>query len=581
MKLTRLLSIIASLVLASLVLGCTDHGTRHIIACADSLSLTRPDSAMAIMDSIGQTKDRLSHSEQMYYELIRAKVQNRAYIDFTTDSVMLLVADYYDHHGSANDRMLAHYLLGCTYRDMKEAPMSLQCYYDAVEAADITSSDCDYRTMMSIWGQIASILDKQYMPMEELDALKQYQKYALLSGDTLNYIRGLEHHLSPYSLTGDTINILKTTDESIRLYLKYGYTSQAAMAVASVIYVWLNRHDYDKVHQLQQIYETQSGLFDEYGNIAKGKEHYYYGKGMYYEGVGKLDSALYFYRKLFNAGHTFDACNGLTRIYAKMGNVDSVSHYSLLKDTVFDEIQTNLYNEQMHQVKGMYDYTRNQKIAHQKEQETLRGKIIFAIFVFIVLALAIASYLIHRSFKKKKLSEISLLNDNYISTALLYKKALNEQELLKRDYELHYKTKEQELRRLKEQLTDLQTQYEAMTSENKKAALHTSNIVQCFHHFSPMDNEHPNDKDWDELDLILSQCVPSFYHMIKHSCLNINEQHVCMLISIGCSSKDASNLLHTQQQHISNIKSTANSKLFNDKSARTLEVNLVAAMKNA
>lgn len=581
MKPTRLLSIIVSLVLASLVLGCTDHGTRHIIACADSLSLTRPDSAMAIMDSIGQTKDRLSHSEQMYYELIRAKVQNRAYIDFTTDSVMLLVADYYDHHGSANDRMLAHYLLGCTYRDMKEAPMSLQCYYDAVEAADTTSSDCDYRTMMSIWGQIAIVLKKQCMPLEELDAMDKYQKYALLCCDTFNYIKGIEFSIDAYNLMEDTVNILKTTEEAIQLYKEHGYTQQAVRVMSTIVYVWLNRHDYDKVHQLQQIYETQSGLFDEYGDIAKGKEHYYYGKGMYYEGVGKLDSALYFYRKLFNAGHTFDACNGLTRIYTKMGNVDSVSHYSLLKDTVFDEIQTNLYNEQMHQVKGMYDYTRNQKIAHQKEQETLRGKIIFAIFVFIVLALAIASYLIHRSFKKKKLSEISLLNDNYISTALLYKKALNEQELLKRDYELHYKTKEQELRRLKEQLTDLQAQYEAMTSENKKAALHTSNIVQCFHHFSPMDNEHPNDKDWDELDLILSQCVPSFYHMIKHSCLNINEQHVCMLISIGCSSKDASNLLHTQQQHISNIKSTANSKLFNDKSARTLEVNLVAAMKNA
>lgn len=582
MKPTRLLSIIASLVLASLVLGCTDHGTRHIIACADSLSLTRPDSAMAIMDSIGQTKDRLSHSEQMYYELIRAKVQNRAYIDFTTDSVMLLVADYYDHHGSANDRMLAHYLLGCTYRDMKEAPMSLQCYYDAVEAADTTSSDCDYRTMMSIWGQIATILDKQYMPMEELEALKQYQKYALLSGDTLNYIRGLEHRIKAYNLLCATDSILKITEETHVQYSRYGYDKEAASVYPSAICIYLDRLDYAKAHELMCIFENESGLFDENGNIQIGREYYYTLKGRYYYGMQNLDSAQSYFRKrlAFNK-NSADTYAYMLRLYAQNGNTDSLLEYSEQLCEAYNQLQTDLHAEAMHQVKGMYDYTRNQKIAHQKEQETLRGKIIFAIFVFIVLALAIASYLIHRSFKKKKLCEISLLNDNYISTALLYKKALNEQELLKRDYELHYKTKEQELRRLKEQLTDLQTQYEAMTSENKKAALHTSNIVQCFHHFSPMDNEHPNDKDWDELDLILSQCVPSFYHMIKHSCLNINEQHVCMLISIGCSSKDASNLLHTQQQHISNIKSTANSKLFNDKSARTLEVNLVAAMKNA
>ena len=89
-----------------MICGCSEHRDEKILL-ADSLSLARPDSAMAIMDSIGQTKDRLSRSERMYYELIRAKVQNRAYVDFTTDSVMLEVADYYDHHGTANERMLA------------------------------------------------------------------------------------------------------------------------------------------------------------------------------------------------------------------------------------------------------------------------------------------------------------------------------------------------------------------------------------------------------------------------------------------------------------------------------------------
>lgn len=184
MTLRLLKRTVLSLSLIVMTLSCSENRDEKILL-ADSLSLARPDSAMAIMDSIGQTKDRLSRSERMYYELIRAKVQNRAYVDFTTDSVMLEVADYYDHHGTANDRMLAHYLLGCTYRDLKEAPMSLQCYYDAVEAADTLSSDCDYSTLMSIWGQIASILDNQYMPMEELEALNKYQKYALLNGDTL------------------------------------------------------------------------------------------------------------------------------------------------------------------------------------------------------------------------------------------------------------------------------------------------------------------------------------------------------------------------------------------------------------
>ena len=47
---------------------------------------------------------------------------NKNYVPFSTDSVMQEVADYYDHHGPPNERMEAHYLLGCVYRDMGEAP---------------------------------------------------------------------------------------------------------------------------------------------------------------------------------------------------------------------------------------------------------------------------------------------------------------------------------------------------------------------------------------------------------------------------------------------------------------------------
>ncbi|MDO4801554.1 MAG: hypothetical protein Q4A15_05255, partial [Prevotellaceae bacterium] len=452
------------------------------------------------------------------------------------------------------------------------------CYYDAVEAADTLSSDCDYSTLMSIWGQIAMILSKQSMPVETLAALNYYQKYALLNVDTLNYIKGLELSLMSYNTLRDTTKIIETAENVRRLYLEHGFSQQAARTVTSAIYVWLSRHDYDKVRKLQLVYETQSGLFDEYGNITKGKEHYYFGKGMYYEGIGKLDSAEYFYRKLFNARHTFDACNGLTRIYKKIGNIDSVSYYSTLKDSVFDEMVTDLHTEAMRQVKGMYDYSRNQKIALQKEQEAFRGKLILAFLIFLFLVMATVSYLIHLKFRKKKIAEISVLNESYLSTALLYKKVLNEQELLKHDYKLHQETKEQEICTLNRQLIDLQTQYKRMTSENKKVALHTSNIVKCFHHFSPLDNEHPNDTDWEELDLILSQCDPSCYSMIKHCHLNMNEQHVCMLVRIGCTSKEISNLLHTKPQHVTNIKSAANSKLFNDKSARTLEENLTMVM---
>ena len=48
---------------------------------------------------------------RMRYHLLHAKAQNKAYVDFTTDSLLLQLTRYYDRHGTPNDRMLAYYLL--------------------------------------------------------------------------------------------------------------------------------------------------------------------------------------------------------------------------------------------------------------------------------------------------------------------------------------------------------------------------------------------------------------------------------------------------------------------------------------
>ncbi len=51
---------------------------------------------------------------------------NRNYIPITTDSLLLQATAYFDSHGTPNERLRAHYLLGCAYRDMGEAPQAIE-----------------------------------------------------------------------------------------------------------------------------------------------------------------------------------------------------------------------------------------------------------------------------------------------------------------------------------------------------------------------------------------------------------------------------------------------------------------------
>ena len=574
MTLRLLKRTVLSLSLIVMTLSCSEHRDEKILL-ADSLSLACPDSAMAIMDSIGQTKDRLSRSERMYYELIRAKVQNRAYVDFTTDSVMLEVADYYDHHGTANERMLAHYLLGCTYRDLKEAPMSLQCYYDAVEAADTLSSDCDYSTLMSIWGQIASILDNQYMPMEELEALNKYQKYALLNGDTLNYIRGIELCVGAYNLMDDTVNILKTSEKAIQTYQKHGYFQQAARVLPSSIYVWLNRQDYAKVHQLQQIYETQSGLFDEYGNIAKGKEHYYYGKGLYYLGIEKFDSAEFFFRKVPSNKFKYDSQRGMLKLYLLIGDQDSIEKYSALLGYASDEYFTGQQAQAMHQAKGMYDYSRNQKLAIQKEQESLRYKYtVYSVLLIAIIAL-FALFRIFKGINDRKTARIASLASQYSDSLKHIEDIRDELLLVKTDKDRFVEMRQQEIDRLERQLAEYHKQVREMTVSDHLNALLKSAIVATF---KAMGNgtRNASESDWRTLCQTIELYLPNFYSdVIQNGNLTDQEIRTCILVLIDIGNIETSNILGTSPSRISTAKASSNRKLFGDDSARTLRRNIV------
>jgi hypothetical protein len=57
----------------------------------------------------------LSYKQVMKEEIQKAEKQNQEYIPFTSDSVLKIVVDYYDHYGNSQEKMKAHYLLGCAY----------------------------------------------------------------------------------------------------------------------------------------------------------------------------------------------------------------------------------------------------------------------------------------------------------------------------------------------------------------------------------------------------------------------------------------------------------------------------------
>ena len=82
---------------------------------------------------------------------------------------------FFDDHGTPNDRLLAHYLLGRAYYEAGEAPMALECYQKAAECADTLSKDCDYKQLCRVYAQMAKLFFNQGLYKEQL----RYTKVAV------------------------------------------------------------------------------------------------------------------------------------------------------------------------------------------------------------------------------------------------------------------------------------------------------------------------------------------------------------------------------------------------------------------
>ena len=124
--------------------GCTDTSRQPQLVAADSLLQISPDSSLK---QLRQMNVPTSCADRMYYYVLLADAANKCYDTLPSDSIMQEVADFYDSHGTPNERLRAHYMLGCVYRDMGEAPHALECYQNAVECADTTAKD---RTIVPI-----------------------------------------------------------------------------------------------------------------------------------------------------------------------------------------------------------------------------------------------------------------------------------------------------------------------------------------------------------------------------------------------------------------------------------------------
>ena len=551
--------------------SCSNRKYEQTITRADNLMELSQDSArsaLAILDSIRPDLSKMGKSTQMRYQLVYAKGMNKGYVDFTTDSLMKEIVDYYDNHGTCQQQMLAHYLLGCVYRDLGDSPASLSCYNDAVEKVDTTSSDCDYKLLTRVYEQQGALFLSQSMPQNALSAYQKAEKYAWIAKDTLSAVLSYEHLGNIYEYMGNMNKVIEVYENASRRYRQYGYPVQAARALGGAIQALILTKQYAKAKKYMDVFEAESGYFQKdscYSYI--NYSHYYYLKGLYCL-ESHSDSAKYWFTKCqefakTNNNKSFSAYAWYL-YYIKHQQMDSVAKYSEQAFAYNDSANLDMERDLMQKMQAIYDYDRWKNVAHNEEIKATRANLTLLVSILVsvsVIIIGILTFLVYRKKRKLELQEKEE-QENLIRQQIYDTK--QELELLRtvndRKIADVIKEKEQTINKLKEDLKDIRDKYSNSSLSDVDILLKESSIYKRIKYLELHPKEIMRENDWIELEETIEQLIPSFIPLLKNR-LNVMAYRICLLVKLEISTSSIAILLGLSSSAISKYRKVMLEKL--------------------
>lgn len=561
-----------------ILVGCTENRVQmQRLQVIDSLMEAHPQAAydsLCRFDSL-EVPDA-SRKVAMKCRMLMAKAQNKLYLQLSADTKFQEVVDYYDSWGTDNEKMQAYYLMGCVFRDQKDAPKAMMSYKKAIECADTLRKECDYKVLFGIYGQMADIYRYQYLHKQSIECYKKYSYYAAKANNMASYIQGFELIASEYYALGDTLKAVEQIKKGYWQYKAHGMRQDAAQMLPTLIYVCLQRAQYQQAHYYMDIYEKESGLFDKNNNILTGREHYYKAKGMYFLGINCIDSAEYYYRKLGRYGFRYETAQGLLSVYRKHLNGDSIRKYSISCEQEMDKILNSTQADAVIQANSLYDYKRLQKQMSDMVIQEEKNKNVLLLMGFIALFFSIYVYNKYKNNLRKKEIRLAKLNKEYLQAVDNAQNTIADYMELKKNTTLF----EQKMIKKINVLQDVIDQYEAKLENVKQSdriiAIENSDIFLKFKNATTPKLKAilPNQNDWKALEILFKQYFPLVYAKISRTKLSTQEFHVCVLSWLKFDNREMSILLQTTTSSICNAKQKANYKLFDQNSASSLYKNL-------
>lgn len=562
--------------------------TNQQLLMMDTLSDVNPNTVLLMLDSMDLST--MSKSERMHAELVRGKAMNKAYVNFTTDSVMLEVVDWYERHGNANQKMLAYYILGCTYRDLGSAPKALEAYRDAIERADTTDSECDFRQLMLIHSQMANVYGTMYASQSEECELNNALRYASHIQDRAAMCAFNDLKCASLYKNKKYYDCIRMTDSLRQVYMQHDDTYNASLVCVNGFKSYLALGKYDSAHVYLENYAKIFNTDVSVRNIRGGKDALPILRGDYYLCTNKPDSALLYYRtvdlhKLIPTVRSYLYCN-ISTSYKMLSQTDSAYKYLALHAELMDKCYDSSVAEACINAQQLYDYGIEQKIAKQKSAEAslVKTYLIWALIAITILVTLVLYIRYRNLLAQKEAADLRIAHNNAMDSLRSAEVQLNiltsqkdevekllvEETIKSAQYNDELSSinkdiiaKSTEIHKLKSMIS----QYEKMIEPDKytdaNELLCQSEAVHQFRKSLTAKGSSIDSCHWTKLQNTIRHLFPNFESQInKDGKLSKNDLQVCMLVKARFSPSEIEYIMNMKHSYATNARKRLHNTIF-------------------
>ena len=542
--------------------ACRPKPYPSLLLAADSLASVLPDSACALLVSYAADTADEPQYVRMYYRLLCIKAKDKAYIVHTSDSTILPVVDYYEHHKRFPHLPEAYYYAGRVYRDLGDAPQALAYFQRALDAMREDKDRVDMTVKKLVLSQMGTLFKGQDLDLEALDAYRQSLQCSELMGDSLSMIYTNRDIGQIFMFLEQRDSALYYYQRAYQLSLLLGKKQLGNGIQALMTRLYMQEENYEAAHRSLQI-----ALQDVSKNSRSGT---YCIAARYYHFTNNIDSAEWYYHKslLYGSLDVKEIVNrGLASIALSQGKTVSAAQYLYQALLLGDSIHKLTKTDEVRNAHSHYNYQLREQENQRLKLQNLRQRQtnVAILVVFFLFACGGTLYYLHR----RKVMRLRLQVAEQLQ-AEAYRNSVQYQEDTRRRIGLL----EEQLQSASHQLTDSESRCRQLTDE-KQLLAHTLRCLEeeeqrrrlMKQRFSVSDacllfrkketTAAPvTEDDWQQLEAEADQLLDGFLRKLTTGPVRVSRQElrVSLLIRADFSIKSIAAFLHLTPTAVTSIR---------------------------